>query len=91
MSAAYRQSLTDREPLDVLSSPTWSTKASGPGTDYEFIANAMNAAASPVVKAWVTSVDAATMDDADSSPSPGSNGTTSRDQAAMRLRRDGYG
>ena len=47
----------------ILADPVLSTKVSGPGTDYGFIAATLSSAASPVVKAWKTAVPASDSDE----------------------------
>ena len=48
----------------ILADPVLSTKVSGPGTDYGFIAATLSSAASPAVKAWKTAVPPTDSDDA---------------------------
>ena len=49
----------------ILSDPVLGPKATGAGTDYQLVADALNADANPVTKAWVTSV---AIDAADEAP-----------------------
>jgi len=48
----------------ILADPILGPLTSGPGTDIQAVAAALNADASPVVKAWITAVPQADMDDA---------------------------
>jgi len=62
LSLAQRQAIK----AAILADPVLGPKSSGPETDFAYITDALNADASPVTLAWITSVPVENADDAPS-------------------------
>lgn len=72
----------------ILSQPDLAAIASGAATDYNSVANMLNANASPTVLAWLTAVPAADSDDAVDYSTYDSLVAGKRDSWSLFLRRD---